>query len=374
MVPDPHPPAPAPVPTSSPRGRYLLLGAGGFIGSHLAERLLAEGGEVVGVDFHNRRVKHLLHLSGFEFHQGDVGDPSTLRSRVRDADVVVNLAALCNPPLYNTQPLDVIESNFLAALPVVRACVEESRRLVHFSTSEVYGRTIASYLPASALADADPSLFVLEEETSPLVMGPVQRQRWCYASAKQLMERVIYAEGRCRGLRYSIVRPFNFIGARMDYIPGIDGEGVPRVVACFMEAFLRGHAPRLVDGGSARRSFLHIDDAVDAIVRILDRPEVADGRIFNIGHPDVDVSMAQVATQMAAAYESVTGLPTSPPEHVSAREFYGEGYEDCDRRVPDMTFARTLLGWEPRIGLEEAIRRTVVAFVAQYGTRVRGGT
>jgi UDP-apiose/xylose synthase len=344
--------------------KICVLGCGGFIGSHLVERLLScPGHRVWGIDTAPAKIAHLLSDKRFEFTCADIyHDIELLQRRIGDADVVVSLAALCNPSLYNTVPLDVIESNFTRPSAVVRLCSEAGTWLVHFSTCEVYGRTIGSYS-----GSREPEAFV--EDTTPMVMGPVHAQRWSYACAKQLLERLIYAHGRERSLAYTIVRPFNFVGPRMDYVPGIDGEGVPRVVACFMDSLMFGKPLQLVDGGRSRRSFVYIDDAVDAILAILDRPANAQGEVFNIGNPDNEVSIAELARRMADLYCEIS--PDTRPEDiqirsVEARDFYGEGYEDCDRRIPDITKATALLGWRPQVALDEALRLTIDAYREQY--------
>ena len=208
------------------------------------------------------------------------------------------------------------------------------------------------------------------EDTSPMILGPVAAQRWSYATAKQLLERVIFAYGTERNLTYTIVRPFNFIGPHMDFIPGIDGSGVPRVLACFMDALLFNKPLRLVDGGRSMRTFTYIGDAVDAIVAMLNNPDAARGRIFNIGHPANEVSIAELAHTMVRIYKEL--LPEKadleyPVVTVPAVQFYGAGYDDSDRRIPDITKARALLGWEPKTLLEDALRITVQAYIEEYG-------
>jgi UDP-apiose/xylose synthase len=345
-----------------------VLGAGGFIGSHLLERLLADGRfRVLGVDREDRKVGPLLGRPGLDFRRFDLAEGERLREAVDASDAVVNLASLCNPSLYNTRTLETVESNFMDALPTVRACREAGVHLVHVSTCEVYGRTLAGYAPEGSPFREDPAHWVLGEE-SPMVLGPLHRERWCYAAAKALLERVIQAEGRENGLRWTIIRPFNFVGPRMDFIPGVDGEGLPRVWACFLEALLKGRPLPLVDGGRARRTFCAVEDAVDATVRILERRGAVGGRVFNIGNPANECSIADLAGRVVAAWEEATGRCW---EHgtrdVPALEFYGEGYEDSDRRVPDIGPARELLGWEPRTPLDSIVRGVLDAFLRDYG-------
>ncbi len=345
-----------------------ILGCGGFIGSHLAERLLEEGWRVRGVDLADAKIAHLRGHPGLEFHRLDVRDEARLAPLLAGCDAVLHLSSVCNPSLYNTQTLMTISSNFLQALPIVRACRERGLWLIHFSTCEVYGRTLAGYAPEGSPFREDPVNYLLSEDRAPLIMGPVSRTRWCYAAAKQLLERVIEAEGRENGLRHTVVRPFNFIGPRMDYVPGIDGEGLPRVVACFFKA-LRDEAPLpLVDGGAARRTFVAISDATEAVSRMLARPEAAQGLLFNIGAPSNEATMRALAGLMIEEWSALTGRPfPHGTRDVPSSQFYGDGYEDCDRRVPDITRARERLGWEPRADLRETVRRTLAGFRAQYG-------
>ena len=203
-------------------------------------------------------------------------------------------------------------------------------------------------------------------------MGPIKAQRWTYAAAKQLLERVIYAYGSEGKLEYSIVRPLNFVGARMDYIPGIDGEGTPRVLACFMDALMFNKPLQVVDGGHARRTFTAISDAVEAIIKIIDRPEQARNQIFHIGNPTNECSMRELAELMIELYQEIRDEHRSRDfsiETVSSEEFYGEGYEDCDRRVPDISKAQELLDWNPEVGLRDAMRIAIESFVKQYGDK-----
>ncbi len=254
--------------------KICILGCSGFIGSHLAERLLDDGRhEVAGIDRVSAKIEHLLGRPQFAFHELDASTEPNLRELVGRSDAVVHLAAICNPALYNTRPLAVIDANFTDALPAVRLCRERGSRLVYFSTCEVYGKTLAGLAPEGSAFRDDPANYVMKEDGTHFVTGPVSKQRWTYACAKQLVERVIYAEGRMNGLDYTIIRPFNFIGPRMDFLPGIDGVGIPRVFPLFMQALLDGGPLRLVEGGRNSRTFVHIADAVEACCCAIERPD-----------------------------------------------------------------------------------------------------
>ena len=241
---------------------------------------------------------------------------------------------------------------------------------MHFSTSEVYGRTISSYIAGDNYSN--PDLYELHEDRTPLIMGPIHYQRWTYACAKQLLERYIYALHKEYGMRFTIVRPLNFFGPRMDFIPGRDGEGTPRVLACFMKALLDRAPIQLVDGGAARRTIISIHDAVRAVLLMLQKRASAKNQIFNIGNRNNEVTMAELADLMRKTYAKITGdsyYNNHPIVSVSSDEFYGEGYEDCDRRMPNLDKAKELLGWEPVIPLEEALYETMVWYHKHYSEK-----
>lgn len=350
--------------------RLLILGCGGFVGSHLLDRLLTRSDiEIEGWDPESSKISRHLEHPNFTFHQVSCIDGvelQRLEARLADADVLINLAAICNPSQYNTRPLDVIRSNLFDSYPIVEACAHANKWLIHFSTSEVYGRTLSSYMKTET---GDSDLYELRENQTPLIMGPIQNQRWTYACAKQMMERIVYAHHSTTGMPFTLVRPLNFFGPRMDYIPRTDGEGVPRVLACFMAALLRGQPMKLVDGGDARRTIVAVEEAVEAIERMLDRPAQAKNRIFNIGNRDNEVTMRALAELMREIFAEITGdakYLNHPIVDVSGEEFYGPGYEDCDRRMPDLTQAHTLLDWYPKRNLREILLPTMRDYFTRY--------
>ena len=341
-----------------------ILGCSGFIGSHLLERILnTTKAFVYGIDLNSRKVQPFISNNRFEFLKTDISDIKSIKPVLQKSSIVVSLTALCNPSLYNTVTLKVIESNYNKPVEIVKMCCEYGCRFIHFSTCEVYGRTVESYCKESVLES------VLKEDETPFVTGPVHLQRWSYSSAKQLLERAIYAYGVEHGLKCSIVRPFNFIGPRMDFIPGIDGEGIPRVLACFMDALIFNKPLFLVDGGKNRRCFTYIDDAVDAIMAIIENEKIADKQIFNIGNPDNEITIEQLAYKMIGLYKELQPQKISSlydVKTISSLRFYGEGYQDCDRRVPDISKAQSLLGWVPHTDLDIALKKTISAYIEQY--------
>ncbi len=351
--------------------KIVILGCGGFIGSHLLDRLLAKNeNTVIGWDPNHRKIEKHLSNTHFKLHRHYLDDPETqsdLRRAIAESDVVINLAAICNPAEYNTNAISVIRSNLFDVYPIVQLCVEYNRWLISFSTSEVYGRTLSSY--TSNKSYENPDLYELKEDVTPLIMGPIKNQRWTYACAKQMVERLVYAHHKEDGLPFTIVRPLNFFGPRMDYIPKGNGDGIPRVLACFLGALLNRQPMQLVDGGNARRTIVSIYEAVDAVCRILDRPSQSNGQIFNIGNRANEVTMAELANRMRQTYAKITGDGTflsHPIVDVPARTFYGEGYEDCDRRMPDTSKARQLLDWHPTVTLDDLLFDTLSDFYEEY--------
>ncbi len=345
--------APAPLP------RIAVLGAGGFIGSHLIPALLARRGNL-RIDAVDRCLDKLGARSPrMRRIEARLDTPGLLDDLMGRCDVFVSLTALCNPALYNTQPLEVIDANYTDLVPLVKLCASRGKRLIHLSTCEVYGRRA---LDDEGRATTE----MLEDETS-LCLGPVHRERWSYAAAKQLLERVIWAHGKHAGLNFTLVRPFNVIGPRMDFIPGIDGEGIPRVLASFMHALLMGEDLLLVDGGKQRRSFVHVDEFVDALLRIIDRPRECRGEILNLGNPLNDVTIRALARAVAGAFRARRpNAPVPRLRPITARKYYGDGYDDSVVRIPSIAKAERLLDWHPRMPLRTMLPSIVDDYIARY--------
>jgi UDP-apiose/xylose synthase len=341
-----------------------VLGAGGFIGSHLTPALARRFDcEIDAVDVNLDKL--VTTDARIHRRQGRVEEPALVDEITARSSLVISLTALCNPALYSTKPLEVIDASFTHLLPLVKLCTERRVRLIHFSTAEIYGRR--------ALDAAGEPAPEMNEDDSSCVLGPVHRERWTYACAKQLMERVIFAHGQHHDLEFSIVRPFNTIGPRMDYLPGVDGEGIPRVLACFINQLLRGEPLCLVDGGQQRRAFMAVSDMVEAVCRMVERRDAVRGQIFNLGNPANELSIAELGRLLASELSAL--VPHAKParfEHVSALDFYGEGYDDTAQRIPDIAKARRLLGWEPRVGLREMLPAILVDYLERYAGRVAG--
>ncbi|MGK0185660.1 MAG: UDP-apiose/xylose synthase [Verrucomicrobiales bacterium] len=355
----------------------LLLGAGGFIGVNLTERLLKDGGhQLTAVDISEEKLEHLLNAPGLTYAHLDIAtDEAKIEELIKNSDVVVDLVAFANPALYVEDPVGVYDLNFTQNLKVVDQCRKNDKRLVQFSTCEVYGLTAAKAFGLDSKENPCP----FNEDETPLIMGPIKNHRWIYACAKQLLERVLHAYRHRDGFRYSIIRPFNFVGPRIDYLPSEAGGGNPRVFSHFMDSLLYGTKPmQLVDGGEVFRAYTYIDDAVDCIVRVIEnKKDNCDGEIFNIGQPENELTIAELAERMRDMFDEHFRQEGDPPRpeivSISSKEFYGEGYEDCDRRIADVTKAKTLLDWQPKYGVDEVIFKTMEYFVNEFRKKQAAG-
>ncbi|HEY5896465.1 MAG TPA: bifunctional UDP-4-keto-pentose/UDP-xylose synthase [Burkholderiales bacterium] len=333
--------------------RILILGVNGFIGHHLSKRILADTDwEVFGMDMQADRIEDVLHEPRFHFFEGDITiNREWIEYHIRKCDTVLPLVAIATPATYVKEPLRVFELDFEANLPIVRACVRHKKRLVFPSTSEVYGM--------SPDKQFDP-------QSSTLVYGPINKQRWIYACSKQLMDRVIWAYGEKENLDFTLFRPFNWIGAGLDSLATAK-EGSSRVVTQFFGHIVRGEKINLVDGGRQKRAFTYIDDGIDALMAIIaNRNGIASRNIYNIGNPKNNISVKELA-------ETMVELALEYPEYqaaarkvrivkTTADRYYGRGYQDVQNRVPKIDNTMRDLRWRPRIGMRDALRRICDAY------------
>lgn len=215
--------------------KVLILGVNGFIGNSLTEAILQQTDwQVFGMDMQRDKLENCLGHPRFHFIEGDITiNKEWIAYHVKKCDVVLPLVAIANPATYVQDPLKVFELDFEANLEIVRQCVAQNTRVVFPSTSEVYGMC----------TDAE-----FDEETSHLVLGPIHKQRWIYSCSKQLLDRVIYAYGQQYGLRFTLFRPFNWIGPKLDNILE-PKEGSSRVLTQFLSCILHAKPIQLVDGG-----------------------------------------------------------------------------------------------------------------------------
>jgi UDP-glucose 4-epimerase len=309
--------------------RILITGGAGFIGSHLAERLLEERhGVLVLDDLSTGRFENIAHLEGhpgFELRVASVTDPVIVEHCVTECQRVYHLASAVGVKLVVDQPVKTIETIVNGTDTVLRSCARYRRPILITSTSEVYGK--GTRVPFS--------------EGDDCVMGPTTTRRWAYACAKALDEFLALAHWHESRLPVVIARLFNTVGPRQT---GRYGMVIPR----FVSQALAGEPITVYGDGSQRRCFAHVTDVVDALVRLLDEPK-AFGQVFNVGNAE-EITILQLA-------ERVRGLigGTSPIRVVPYSEAYPAGFEDMARRVPDLSKIHGLIGYEPKRRLEQVL-------------------
>jgi len=332
--------------------KILILGVNGFIGNSLAARILREKDwEIYGMDIRNDKLESCLGNKNFHFVEGDISiNKEWIEYHVKKCDVVMPLVAIATPATYVREPLKVFELDFEENLAIVRLCVKYKKRLVFPSTSEVYGMC----------PDKE-----FDEDESPLVLGPIRKQRWIYSASKQLLDRVIWAYGFQRGLKFTLFRPFNWIGPKLDELTSDpEKEGSSRVVTQFISSLFLSEPIRLVDGGMQRRCFTYVDDGIECLMKIIeDRDGRLNGEIFNIGNPENEATIKDLAHKLRELFMNHPSTKHykkhSEIIEVYSKEFYGEGYQDIDFRVPSIKKAKEMIGWEPKVDLDTALRKTL---------------
>src|SRR5512135_156393 len=265
--------------------KVLILGVNGFIGNALTKRILdTTDWEVHGLDMSTDKLGHSIGDPRFHFLEGDITiNKEWIEYHIKKCDVVLPLVAIATPVTYVKDPLRVFELDFEENLKIIRQCVKHKKRVIFPSTSEVYGMS----------PDRE-----FDEESSPLMLGPIAKERWIYSCAKQMLDRVIYAYGMHEGLRFTLFRPFNWIGPKLDSIHTAK-EGSSRVLTQFLYNILAEEPILLVDGGNQRRSFTFIEDGIDCLMKIIANENgCADGKIFNIGNPANDLSVKELAVKL----------------------------------------------------------------------------
>ena len=340
--------------------KVLILGVNGFIGHHLSQRILeTTDWHVYGMDMMTNRIDDLLANEAYKdrmhFFEGDITiNKEWVEYHVKKCDVILPLVAIATPSTYVKQPLRVFELDFEANLPIVRSAAKYKKHLVFPSTSEVYGMCHDE--------EFDP-------ESSELICGPINKPRWIYSCAKQLMDRVIWGYGMEDGLNFTLFRPFNWIGPGLDSIH-TPKEGSSRVVTQFFGHIVRGENISLVDGGHQKRAFTCIDDGIDALMRVIANENgIASGKIYNIGNPINNYSVRDLAGMMlklAAEYpEYAESAKKVQLVETSSAAYYGKGYQDVQNRVPKITNTCDELGWKPTTSMEDTLRLIFDAYRSQ---------
>lgn len=342
------------------RKRVLILGVNGFIGNHLTERLLADGHyDIYGLDISSSAVARFINDprfgddQRFHFVEGDISiHTEWIEYHIKKCDIILPLVAIATPIEYTRNPLKVFELDFEENLKIVRYCVKYNKRIIFPSTSEVYGM-------------CDDKEF--DEDTSRLIVGPINKQRWIYSVSKQLLDRVIWAYGVKEGVKFTLFRPFNWMGPRLDSLHSAR-IGSSRAITQLILNLVEGSPIKLVDGGAQKRCFTDIKDGIEALFRIIEnKDEKCDGQIINIGNPTNEASIAQLADMLLDSFERHPLRKHFPPfaglKKIESSSYYGKGYQDVEHRRPSIENARRLLDWEPTVDMKQTIDETLDFFL-----------
>lgn len=343
-----------PVAAVKRRTRVLILGVNGFIGNHLTERLLQDDNfEVYGLDIGSDAISRFLDEPRFHFVEGDISIHSEwIEYHIKKCDVVLPLVAIATPIEYTRNPLRVFELDFEENLKIIRDCVKYKKRIIFPSTSEVYGMCTDQHF---------------DEDHSNLVVGPINKQRWIYSVSKQLLDRVLWAYGEKEGLRFTLFRPFNWMGPRLDNLNAAR-IGSSRAITQLILNLVEGSPIKLIDGGAQKRCFTDIRDGIEALFRIIEnKHNNCDGQIVNIGNPENEASIKELAEHLLASFERHPLRDRFPPfagfREVESSSYYGKGYQDVEHRKPSIKNARRLLDWTPTVAMDTTIDNTLDFFL-----------
>jgi nucleoside-diphosphate-sugar epimerase len=316
--------------------KVLITGGAGFIGSHLSDRLVAAGHRVTAVDdLSTGRLENVAHLEGapgFQFVHESIMHEAVMDRLVSECDVVYHLASAVGVELIVSRPVEVIERCILGTEIVLKTAHRYKKKVLLTSTSEVYGKN--QRVPFA--------------EDDDRVLGPTTKSRWSYSCAKAIDEFLALAYLKEKKLPIVIVRLFNTVGPRQT---GQYGMVVPR----FVQQALSGKPLTVYGDGSQQRCFGYVGDVVGALVGLMEHPSAV-GQIFNIGNTE-EVSILDLAKRVIKLTNSSSTI-TMVPYDVA----YEAGFEDMARRIPDLTRVKSLIGYQPKVGLDEIIVRIAEHF------------
>ena len=319
---------------------YLITGGAGFIGSHLAEALLRGGCRVSVIDDLSTgsldNIRHLLAHPNFHFAYSSISNEMVLDRLASEADIIVHLAAAVGVQLIVTHPVRTIETNIMGTEVVLKTALRYRAKVLIASTSEVYGK--GNRIPF--------------REDDDVVLGPTIRNRWSYAASKMVDEFLALAYYQEKQLPVTIARLFNTVGPRQT---GRYGMVIPR----FVQQALRGEPLTVYGDGTQSRCFLHVQDAIAALIALAESPE-AIGEVFNIGSRQ-EISILDLACKVIARVGGENLDPKGQIQFIPYGQAYAPGFEDMQRRVPDLTKIRQYVGWKPTRSLDEILQDAIAS-------------
>ena len=307
--------------------RVFLTGGAGFIGSHLCDALLAQGDTPVILD--NLSTGQLSNIARtqnkVELHQGDIRDVSLVSKLTEQSDLVLHMAAALGVSTILEKTVESVSTNFTGSEVVLQAALKHKKRIIIASTSEIYGKN-----PDQPL-----------KETHDRVVGAPQKIRWTYADAKALEEAIAHSLFLTEGLKVSTIRFFNTVGPRQT---GRYGMVVPR----FVQSAIKNEPLTIYGDGTQSRVFCHVLDAIDAVLKIT-KDDKTIGEVFNVGG-EGETTIQKLAEKIISNTQSKSKITFTPYS-----DAYPAGFEDMQRRVPDIIKAKTSLNWKPSRDLDQII-------------------
>ena len=315
--------------------RVFLTGGAGFIGSHLCDALLAQGDTPVILDnLSTGQLSNIAHIQKkIEIHQGDIRDGALVNKLTEKSDLVLHMAAALGVSTILEKTVESVSTNFTGSEVVLQAALKHKKRVIIASTSEIYGKN-----PNQPL-----------KETHDRVVGAPQKIRWTYADAKALEEAIAHSLFLTEGLKVSTIRFFNTVGPRQT---GRYGMVVPR----FVQSAVKNEPLTIYGDGTQSRVFCHVLDAIDAVLKIT-KDDKTIGEVFNVGG-EGETTIQQLAEKIITNTQSQSKITFTPYS-----DAYPAGFEDMQRRVPDITKAKTALNWKPTRHLDQIISDVAASFI-----------
>jgi len=314
--------------------RVLLTGGAGFIGSHVCDALLAQGDTPVILDnLSTGQLSNIAHIQNkVEIHQGDIRDVALVNKLTQASDLVLHMAAALGVNTILEKTVESVSTNFTGSEVVLQASLKHNKRIIIASTSEIYGKN-----PKQPL-----------KETDDRVVGAPQKIRWTYADAKALEEAIAHSLYLTEGLKVSTIRFFNTVGPRQT---GRYGMVVPR----FVQAATKNEDITIYGDGIQSRVFCHVLDAIDAVFKIT-KDDKTIGEVFNVGG-EGETTIQQLAEKIITNTKSHSKITFT-----AYSDAYPAGFEDMQRRVPDITKAKSALNWKPTRNLDQIISDVAASF------------
>ncbi len=311
------------------KSRFLITGCCGFIGSHWAEKLLKNGHEVTGIDIKPKN-KIFNEYKNFKYYKMSINNETLIKKLVKKSDIICHFAAIANPAEYLSDPYKVIQLDALAAIKIIDIVAKYKKKFIFTSTSEVYGKS--SKVPFA--------------EDDDRMLGSTNINRWCYSTSKSLVEHYLFALKKQKRIEFLSYRLFNVYGPRL----------TERVVPIFIEKFKKNNDVTILGSGNNTRTYLYIDDCIEAFYLSYKNFSKMKNEVYNIG-TNFEISSKKLAIKIKKLCNSKSKII-----YMNSNLLKKQGYEDIPRRVPSTKKIKSKIDWKPKINLEKGLKLTIENF------------